>query len=104
VEYQLATVYEEDGVTPRVVEMDTVMVPLYQIQRLVNGVPIGQSAPFITFFDIDLLGPTGAMGVPPSGATQVRVRFSMAVGSGMQTSRRTYLRETHWGTTIPISE
>ncbi len=97
--YQLNPVFEPDGVTPKIIDIDTLAVPLFEVRRLVNGVEEGKSPPYLTYFRVELLDDTGVDvgGVLPL-ADQVRVTFSM----GVPLVERTYLRETHWGTTVAI--
>lgn len=75
-------------------------VQLYEMQRFVDGNLEGTSPSTVTQFTIEMLDENGTLTVAPSEARQVRVRFSTAMPySG---DRYTYLREAHWGTTVPI--
>lgn len=87
------------------VETDTITVDgsavhLFKLERRVGGVLEGSSPSTVTQFRIDMLDENGILTAAPSEARQVRVRFSTAMPySG---DRHTYLREAHWGTTVPI--
>ncbi len=100
ISYQLEEVYETDGVTQQTIQVDTLAVPLFEVHRYVNGTLDGKSAPYITYFAIDLLDVNGASVAGVLALTQqVRMTFSM----GVPYASRSYVRETHWGATVQVN-
>lgn len=92
-------------VTYQLVEKDTITVDgsavyLFELQRRVDGTLNGASPPTVTRFRIEMLDENGMLTTAPSEARQVRVRFSTAMP--VSDDRNAYLREAHWGTTVPI--
>lgn len=92
-------------VSYELVETDTITVDgsdvhLFKLQRRVDGTLEGASPPTVTQFRIEMLNENGTLTLAPSEARQVRVRFSTAMP--YSEDRQSYLREAHWGTTVPI--
>ncbi|MEZ4699548.1 MAG: hypothetical protein R2834_04395 [Rhodothermales bacterium] len=100
ISYQLTPVYESDGVTPRTIGVDSLTVPLFEVQRFVDGVLDGKSAPYVTYFNIDLLDVNG---VSVAGAPQLTEQIRMSFSMGVPLTQRSYVRETHWGATILVN-
>jgi hypothetical protein len=75
-------------------------VQLYQLERRVDGTVVGKSPDTITDFSIEMLDAGGQYTDAPSDARQLRVQLSSALPFSDQ--KLTYLRETHWGTTLPV--
>lgn len=98
--YELQPVFESDGVTQQVIAIDTLSVPLFEVRRLVDGVQDGASAPFITYFEIDLLD---LAGMPVGGATAATRQIRMSFSMGVPYATRSYVRETHWGATVLVN-
>lgn len=92
-------------VTYQLVEKDTITVDgnavyLFELQRRVDGALNGASPPTVTRFRIEMLDENGTLTAAPSQAHQVRVSFSTAMP--FSDDRNSFLRETHWGTTVAI--
>lgn len=92
-------------VTYQLVESDTInvdgsVVYLYELRRRVDGTLEGTSPPTVTRFRIEMLNENGSLTAAPSEARQVRIRFSTAMP--FSEDRHSFLREAHWGTTVPI--
>jgi len=90
-----------------VVKGDTVQ--LYQVQRCEGAATCpagssdvnGKSPAGLTYFRIDLLDENGgAWTAGTSNAYYLRIRFSITSSFGL--SDRDHLRETHWGTVLPV--
>ena len=85
-----------------IITVDGEEVQLYEIQREVDGVVVGKSPQTITSFTITMLDAAGEETNVPTAARQLRVQLSTALPYSDQ--RMTYLREAHWGTTVPLRE
>ena len=94
-----------DGQT---VTVDGEEVQLYQLQRCegASTCPVasaslnGQSAPALSYFNIDFLDDSGWM-AGTTGAQYIRIRFAMA---SVLSDNNIHLREAQWGTVLPLRE
>ena len=86
----------------KTVIVDDEEVQLYEIAREVDGVVVGKSPQTITSFSITMLDAGGEETNVPTEARQLRVQLSTALPFSDQ--KMTYLREAHWGTTVPLRE
>ena len=71
-------------------------VPLWELQRVVNGIVMGASVPLITHFSVE---PLTTAGIPTTidVARTLRIKFSMALSRD-----EAFIQEVHWGTTFSI--
>ena len=96
VQYQVVPALDGSG-AQRFAEINGTDVPLWQVQRLVAGVVTGDSAPFITHFNIELENNLGQP-VAANAAEQVSIQIAM----GMPFGEDAHIPETHWGTTFGL--
>ncbi len=73
-------------------------VPLWQVQRIVNGAVTGESAPYVTHFNILLENDRGQNVFAVADAEQISIEVAMAMPYGEDA----YIPETHWGTTFGL--
>ncbi len=73
-------------------------VPLWQVQRIVNGAVTGESAPYVTHFNILLENDLGQNVFAVADAEQISIEVAMAMPYGEDA----YIPETHWGTTFGL--
>ncbi len=97
VQYQLVPAVDSSG-TPQFSEINGTSVPLWQIQRFVDGNLTGISASYVTHFRVELEDDLG-VNTSIADAEQVSIQVSM----GMPFSAEAYIPETHWGTTVVIN-
>lgn len=74
-------------------------VRLYQLTRRVDGTVVGQSQPTLTRFRLFFLDENAAEVATAAQARLLRIQFSTAMP--METDGQ-YLRETYWGTIVPL--
>ena len=79
-------------------QIDSTDVPLWTVQRLVDGKIIGESAPYITHFKIELENDIGELVANVDQAEQISIQVAM----GMPFGEDAYIPETHWGTTFGL--
>jgi hypothetical protein len=100
IQYQLIPAIETGGARVTT-DIDGTNVPLWIVQRVVNGFVTGQSAPLISAFSVELLNIGGGdVSGDPTLTEQIRIRFSMAMPFGDDS----FLREVHWATSFMITE
>ena len=97
VRYQLVAALDSAGVHTYT-DINGTGVPMWQIERIVDGSTTALSAPFVTHFNVSL---QDDLGIPATttNADQVRIQISM----GMPYGEEAYLPETHWGTTVSLN-
>lgn len=79
-------------------EINGTDVPLWQVQRLVGGTVTGESAPYVTHFNILLENDLGQNVFAVADAEQISIEVAMAMPYGEDA----YIPETHWGTTFGL--
>ncbi|MEM8485116.1 MAG: hypothetical protein AAF564_06180 [Bacteroidota bacterium] len=79
-------------------EINGTDVPLWQVQRLVGGTVTGESAPYVTHFNILLENDRGQNVFAVADAEQISIEVAMAMPYGEDA----YIPETHWGTTFGL--
>lgn len=79
-------------------QIDSTDVPLWSVQRIVDGAVTGESAPYVTHFKIELEDDLGVVVANINDAKQVSIQVAM----GMPFGEGAYIPETHWGTTFGL--
>lgn len=95
--YTVIRALDSKGV-PVFQEIDGADVPLWQVRRIVAGAITGESAPYVTHFNIELENSFGEDVFDVSLAEQLSIQVGMAMPFGEDA----YIPETYWGTTFSL--
>lgn len=77
----------------------TIEVPVYAVERRIDGAFTGGTKPFFTDFKIELLDASGAPTALREEASQVRLQFATIA---LYVEKEGYLRRNYWATTVPL--